>query len=97
MVLFGGNGCIRAKGVEIVQKWLYSGQVVLYGKKILKSGRVDVFGKKKFIREKLDVLGKKWLYSGKCGNIRAEKGCIRAKVVVFWHSGYFRAKEPLFG
>ena len=81
VVVFGQSGCIRAK-------WLYSGKMVVFGKKVViyrakwlnscKSG---------CIRSKVVVFGQKCLYSGKVvvigqnGSIRA-KYCFRPKVVV---------------
>ena len=33
VVVFGQGGCIRVNMVELVQKWLYSGKVVVFRKK----------------------------------------------------------------
>ena len=48
--------------VLFVQKWLYSGKVVVIGKKLLYSKKVVVYGQSGFIRAK-------WLYSVKVGDV----------------------------
>ena len=74
MVVFGQSGCIRSKVVLFEQKWLYSGNVVVFGqrgfirKQWLCSCKVVVFGQCGCIRAKVVELGK--------------SGCIGAKLVV---------------
>ena len=55
--------------VIFVQKWLYSGKVVVIRKKLLYWNKVVVYGQKGFIRAiwlysvKVDVFGSEWLSS----------------------------------
>ena len=65
--------------VAFGQNWLYSGKVVILGKKMVVFGQIGCF------RANMVVLGQKWLSSKKSGLIRAKLfysgkiGCIRAK------------------
>ena len=61
MAVFGQGGCIR-------EKWLYSGKVVVFGKKMdlyVQNGsnqeKVVVFEQSDCIRAKVTVFGQKWL------------------------------------
>ena len=53
MVVIGQSGRIRAKVVEFVKKWLYSGKVVVFRQKLMYSGKLDVLSKNGCIREKI--------------------------------------------
>ena len=84
--------------------------MVVLGQKFLYSGDVVVFGQYICIRARVVVFGQKWLYSGnskRTGYIRAKwlysgkKWVYSDKVVVFGQSGFIRAKvdvkEAVFG
>ena len=77
-MLFGYNGCIRAK-------FLYFGKMVVFGQKWLYSRKVVAFRQKWLYSDKFVVIGQEWLYSGK-------SGCIREKELVFGQGFFIQAK-----
>ena len=68
MVVFGQNGCIRAKVVVFGQSSLIS---ILVSKVVVLVSKVVVFGEKWFYSHKVAVFGQsrsireKWMYSAK--------------------------------
>ena len=66
MVLFGQDGCFRAKVVVIGQKWLYLRKSESIRVKVV------VVGQSFCVRGKVAVIGQKWLCSRKNGSIRAK-------------------------
>ena len=52
MIVFGQNGCVRAM-------WLCSGNVVVFGQKLLFSDNLVVFGQNVLYSVKVDVFGQK--------------------------------------
>ena len=76
MVLFGQSGCISAKVVVIVQKWLYSGKVDVIGQSGFNRSKGVLFGQSGCISAKVVVIVQKWLYSGKVV-VFGQISCIR--------------------
>ena len=107
VVVFGQKWLFSwsARSACIQAKWLYSGTVVVSGKKWLylgKSGcnreKVVVFVQKLLYSGKMWYLGKSgcMLFSGKSGYL-GKSSCIRAKMVVFGQSGCIWAEWEYSG
>ena len=72
MAVFGQKGCIRAKGVVVGQTWLYLDKSGYIRAEWLYSGKVVVFGKKVVVFRQSGCIWSKLLYSDKSVSTRAK-------------------------
>ena len=91
LFVFRECGCIPARWLYLVKKWLSSGKTASIRAKVVVFGQSFFYsGESGCNRANAVVFGKKWLYSDKSGSIGA-------KVVQFGQKMLFLGKVVLFG